>query len=77
MPIYTMQNLWFPYGICDNIDVMVRSFIWGRNSCHWVNWKNLTKLKSQGGLGIRITRNLNIYLLGKHIWDILHQAQRL
>jgi len=34
MPIYTMQNLWLPSGICDNIDAIVRSFIWGRNSCH-------------------------------------------
>jgi len=73
MPIYTMQNLCFSYDICDNIDVMVRSFIWGRNSCPWVKWKNLTKSKSQGGLGIRTARNSNIYLLGKHIRDILHQ----
>ena len=34
MPIYTMQNLWLPFGICENIDAIVRSFIWGRNYCH-------------------------------------------
>ena len=29
MPVYTMQNLWFAYGICENIDATIRSFIWG------------------------------------------------
>jgi len=77
MPIYTMQNHWLPFGICENIDAIFRSFIWGRNYCHWVNWKNLTMPKSRGGLGIRTAKNLNISLLGKHIWDILHQPQKL
>lgn len=29
IPIYTMQNLWIPFDIYDNIDVIVHSFIWG------------------------------------------------
>lgn len=61
----------------DNIDATVCSFIWGRIYCHPVNWKNLIKPKSHRGLGICTTMNLNISLLGKHIWDILHQTQKL
>jgi len=33
--------------------------------------------KISWGLGIRTDRNSNISLLGKHVWDILHQPQKL
>jgi hypothetical protein len=60
--IYTMQKIWVPIGIWDNIGVMVRSFIWGRNFCHWHNWKNLTKPKFHGVLGIHTSTQISLFL---------------
>lgn len=77
VPSYTMQNLWFSEGVCDKIDASVRDFIWGRKNCHWVNWNSMTKHRNRGGLGIRIARQSNIALLGKHVWDILHSPNKL
>lgn len=33
--------------------------------------------KTKGGLGIRTARNSNTSLLGKHIWDLLHNSEKL
>lgn len=48
IPTYTMQNLWLPDGICDSIDATVRNFVWGRKTCHWVNWNSMTQHRSRG-----------------------------
>ncbi|PNY04054.1 ribonuclease H, partial [Trifolium pratense] len=77
MPIYTMQNLWIPQGVCDKIDASVRQFIWGNNHCHWVKWDTVTQPRSKGGLGIHVARKSNIALLGKHIWDLIHHPDKL
>lgn len=34
MPIYRMQNLWLPIGVCDRIDSCMRRFVWGGDHCH-------------------------------------------
>jgi len=43
--IYDLQNIWLPYSIFDNIDVIVHSFIWRIFFCHSVkesNWAKIT-----------------------------------
>jgi hypothetical protein len=55
-------KLWVSIGICDNIGVTVRSFIWGRNFCHLDNWKNLTKPKFHGVLGIHTATQISLFL---------------
>ena len=44
---------------------------------HMFNWNTMTKPKSFGGLGIRMTRNQNTTLLGKRVWDLIHLANQL
>ncbi|KAL2965515.1 hypothetical protein AAZX31_16G065700 [Glycine max] len=36
IPIYSMKKFWIPHGICDAIDRISRSFIWGNDHHHWV-----------------------------------------
>lgn len=51
MPIYTMQNLWLPERVYDNIDSSIRRFILcvcgggGGKSNHWVKWSKVTLAK--------------------------------
>lgn len=47
MPICSMQNLSL---LCDSIDAIIKNFIWGRKSCHWINWRYIMQPKIQGVL---------------------------
>ena len=76
IPIYSMQTLWFPKGVCDRIDQLTRNFIWNgctnTRSINLVNWNTVTKTKQLGGLGIRRARQTNMALIGKLVWRILN-----
>lgn len=63
-----MQIVWLPQFICDQIDKMIRDFIWKVNSdkgIHLVGWQTIMKPKSHGGLAIRRAREANTAMLGK------------
>lgn len=77
IPIYSMQHLWLPSSICDTLDSCVRRFVWGGPSSHWVPWHTTSKLKKDGGLGLRKTRETNVALLGKKVWDMIHSGDKL
>nr|KYP38498.1 hypothetical protein KK1_040270 [Cajanus cajan] len=48
------------------------------SSRYWslVGWNTITRPKEFGGLGIRESRQVNISLIGKLIWDLLHSPQK-
>lgn len=77
MATYTMQNLLIMQGTRDDIDVVVGNFILGKNSCHWMNWHTMVKLKSVGGLGVCTSRKTNTNLFGKHVWVMFHNQDKL
>lgn len=57
------------------------NFFWGRGdqkrSWCLVNWETLTTPTKVGGLGIRDTRLVNVALLGKLVWSLLHDQDKL
>ena len=67
IPVYTMQLHYLPSHVCNRLDRMVRSFLWGGDglSRTWnhVNWNIVTTPKRFGGLGIREGRLTNLALL--------------
>lgn len=77
MPIYTMHNLWVLDEVCDKLDSCARQFIWGGKTCHWVKWEQTSQPMSRGGLGLRPAKQINISMLGKHVWELLHQPDKL
>lgn len=81
MPVYTMQTHCMPRSVCTRIDPITRNFFWGkgdqRRGWHLVNWETLTTPKNFGGLGIRDTRLTNLALLGKLVWSLLHERDKL
>lgn len=77
IPIYHMQNLWLPTGVCDEIDRVTHTFIWGYTKNHWVKWDVIIRPRNRGGLSIRTTREVNVALLGKYMWDLLHEPNKL
>lgn len=75
-----MQIFWLPQNICAFIDRTIRDFIWkGNNSkgLNLVNWDTVTKPKQFGGLGVRQARDSNTALLGKLVWAIQTQPNKL
>lgn len=80
LPTYNMQICWFPQHVCDFLDKTGRSFIWkgtGERGMHMVNWRTVTRPKKYGGLGVRKSKEQNVALLGKLIWDIMHPNNKL
>ena len=57
LPVYSMQTIWLPQGVCDDIDKCTRAFIWGGNregrATHLVEWNKVAKLQVFRGLGMR------------------------
>jgi len=80
LPSYGMKIAWYPQYIYEFIDRAIKGFIWKGNSnkgVHLVNWDEVTKPKGHSGLVVRITRNQNITLLGKLVWDLLYPNNQL
>lgn len=74
MPGYIMSQVWVPQGVCNNLDSVVKNFIWKNRDgkgLHMVGWNKITLPKRFGGLGLRKARDHNVALLGKHVWDII------
>lgn len=73
IPTYYMQLAWLPQSVCNNIDRAARNFIWKGNNLKGVNlvgWNTITKPRANGGLGIRVARDANTAMLGKHVWEL-------
>lgn len=81
MPVYTMQTHCMPVSVCNKIDAISRNFFWGKGDQHrgWhlINWEVLTTPKTLGGLGIGDRRLTNMALLGKLVWSLLHERDKL
>ena len=77
IPIYIMQSSLLPIGVCNNIDKLVRRFIWehteSRGGIHLLNWDTVTLNKDQGGLGIRSIRSMNLAMLAKLGWRLFRK----
>nr|KYP54574.1 Putative ribonuclease H protein At1g65750 family [Cajanus cajan] len=80
IPLYSMQSLWLPQAVCNRINQASRTMLWAKagSSQYWslVGWNTVTRPKEFGGLGIRESRQVNISLIGKLIWDLLHSPQK-
>ncbi|XP_057755722.1 uncharacterized protein LOC130974897 [Arachis stenosperma] len=76
-----MQVSLFPSGVCSNIDKLTRSFIWcgshNHRGLHLASWRVLTTPKKFGGLALRESRLVNFSLLGKLVWQILMNQEKL
>ncbi|CAL1384527.1 unnamed protein product [Linum trigynum] len=76
-----MQTSPLPLSVCDEIDKKIRRFVWGgqegKRKTHLVSWNTICKPKSQGGLGLRSARNLNMAYMIKLAWQMLNNDSEL
>lgn len=81
MPSYVMQTGSLPKSICDEVDKICRSFVWGnseqRRKVHLVSWDTVCNVKKGGGLGLRKTRDVNQAYMMRASWRLCTQSQSL
>lgn len=74
LPVYTMQTVFLPMSLCHELDKLMRDFLWGDSSDHHlVNWTQVCQPKFLGGLSIKSTHLMNLALLAKLGWQLLHE----
>nr|KYP72147.1 LINE-1 reverse transcriptase isogeny [Cajanus cajan] len=81
LPSYTMQTVFLPRQLCDEIDKASRSFLWGDSRAHRrvhaIAWETICKPKTVGGLGIREARKINTSFMMKNCWALCSQPNKL
>lgn len=69
IPIYAIQTAKFPSSVCENLDKLNRNFLCGdindKNKVHLLSWKEVCKPKCKGGLGLKMTVDMNRAMLAK------------
>ena len=66
--------LYLPKRVLQKVEQIIRAFLWKgpemSNGGAKVEWEELTKPKSKGGLGIKKLEDWNTASLAKHLWNI-------
>jgi hypothetical protein len=81
IPIFYLSFLKMPVKVWKEVVKIQRKFLWGglsnRNKTCWVKWDDICKPKSEGGLGVRDLRLVNISLLTKWRWKLLSSVNEV
>ncbi|CAM8930538.1 unnamed protein product [Rhodiola kirilowii] len=73
--IHCMSILPIPITVLNRVGSILRSFLWDKGDekrRHWVNWDNVCREKSVGGLGIKKLEDLMLALHGKLAWKFIN-----
>jgi len=77
MPIYQASTLLALKAIVNQLDALLRRFLWeggknGERKIHLVSWDKVKAPKKEGGLQIRDVATQNVALGGKILWKIIN-----
>ncbi|XP_057744794.1 uncharacterized protein LOC130962625 [Arachis stenosperma] len=78
---FQMQHDRVPKGVCQEIEKLQRSFIWGdepnHRKIHLISWKTLCRPKHEGGMGFRKITSMNDAFLMKILWQMEGEPGKL
>ena len=76
IPIYFLSFIKMPVKVWRKIVRIQREFLWGGveggRKIAWVRWSKVCLPKARGGLGVRDIRKVNLSLLAKWRWRLIH-----
>lgn len=77
--VYTMHTYLLPKGTCDELDKVIRNFVWngndGKMRVHLIDWKTLCMPRKYGGAGLRNFHDVNLAVIAKLAWKFLHEIE--
>jgi hypothetical protein len=78
IPIFYLSFMKLPVVVLKEIIRIEREFLWGGvlggRKSSWVSWKEVCKPRNQGGLGVRDVGKVNLSLLIKWRWRLIHSG---
>ena len=74
--VHSMSTIYLHVSTLEKLDSLSRSFVWGSGQ-HLVSWVKICRPKAEGGLGIRVSREMNKSLIAKVGWRLLHDKESL
>jgi hypothetical protein len=80
IPTYAMACFDLTKSFCDQVRTMISRYWWSqqdRNKIHWLPWDLLSKPKYDEGLSFRDLYVLNIAMLAKQGWRLIHNPDSL
>ncbi|KAL4272206.1 hypothetical protein GQ457_13G013010 [Hibiscus cannabinus] len=81
IPIYVMQATWLPKGVCQEMEKLIRKFVWGgsndRPGVALLPWGTVQRSPAQGGLGLKDLHDQNKAFLMKIGHSLLTDDDRL
>ena len=76
IPLFVMQTNLVPKGVCNKAKSFMRRFMWGgallKKSTSLVKWEKIIKPVESGGLGLKYLHHMNLALMAKLGWRVLH-----
>lgn len=76
IPVHQMSTIYLPASTLEKLDSLSRNFVWGGGQ-HLVAWDKICRPKTDGGLGIRKSREMNKALVAKVGWRLLNDNNSL
>lgn len=79
----SMSCFLLPKNLCQELEQLFNNYWWrtgnaaNQKGLNWLSWNNMSGPKSKGGLGFRNLYGFNIALLGKHLWNFMHNSNSL
>lgn len=83
IPSHNMSCFLLPKSLCQELEQIFNNYWWrsggatNQKGINWLSWINMCSVKTEGGMGFRNLYGFNIALLGKHVWNFLHNTTSL
>ncbi|KAL9690696.1 hypothetical protein QQ045_011102 [Rhodiola kirilowii] len=77
--LYWPRIFLFPKKVIKAVNSICANFLWNgcssRRGCHLVNWDEVCRPKSEGGLGVKDLQTMNEALVLSQLWDLGSENQ--
>lgn len=82
LPAFSMSCFLIPKMLCQEMERIINNYWWtsystDKKGIKCMAWDKMCKAKCKSGLDFRSLHDFNLALLGKHVWNFLHNPSSL